>query len=83
MRRLIMTTAVVLATLGPVLADGLPLLLPPPQPAQSCMMTALQIGYLTGRREVAYANTEACLLFTHERGVQLPYYWLPPGRVLR
>jgi len=47
------------------------------------MMTALQMGYLTGRREVAYANTEACLLFTHERGVQLPYYWLPPGRVLR
>jgi len=78
-----MTTAVVLATLGPVLADGLPLLRPPPQPAQSCMMTALQMGYLTGRREVAYANTEACLLFTHERGVQLPYYWLPPGRVLR
>ena len=90
MRRLIIIAAAVLATLDPVLADGLLVpphqaypLPPPPQPAQSCMMTALQMGYLTGRREVAYANTEACLLFTHERGVQLPYYWLPPGRVLR
>jgi hypothetical protein len=55
MRRLIMTAAAVLATLGPVLADGrlvrphqaypLP---PPPQPSQSCLMTALQMGYLTG-----------------------------------
>jgi hypothetical protein len=66
-------------------ADGLPppRALPLPQPSQSCLMTALQMGYLTGRREVAYANTEACLMFTRERGVQLPYYWLPPGRVLR
>jgi hypothetical protein len=86
MRRLIMTAAAVLATLGPVLADGLLVPpqaypLPPPQPAQSCMMTALQMGYLTGRREVAYANTEACLMFTRERGVVLPYEWYgpPPG----
>jgi hypothetical protein len=44
-------------------------------------MTALQMGYLTGRREVAYANTEACLMFTRERGVVLPYEWYgpPPG----
>jgi hypothetical protein len=96
MRRLIMTMAAVLATLDPVLADGLrarpapagPL---PPQPSQSCLMTALQMGYLTGRREVAYANTEACLLFTRSRGAQLPYgyygpyvpsAWVPPGWVL-
>jgi hypothetical protein len=53
----------VLATLDPVLADGLrerpayPLP-PPPQPSQSCLMTALQMAYLTGRRELAYINTE-------------------------
>ena len=64
MRRLIITAAAVLATLGPVLADGLPVpphqaypLPPPPQPSQSCLMTALQMGYLTGRREVAYGST--------------------------
>ena len=86
--RLIMTTAAVLATLGPVLADGLPARPAPagplpPQPSQSCLMTALQMGYLTGRREVAYANTEACLAFTRSRGVMLPYdaprYYPPPG----
>jgi hypothetical protein len=90
MRRLIITTAAVLATFGPVLADGLLVpphqaypLPPPPQPSQSCLMTALQMGYLTGRREVAYANTEACLAFTRSRGVMLPYdaprYYPPPG----
>ena len=26
---------------------------PPQQPSQSCLMTALQMGYLTGSREVA------------------------------
>ncbi len=60
--------------------DGLPLppraVLPPLGGSQSCLMT-------TGRREVAYANTEACLLFTRERGVVLPYasprYYPPPG----
>jgi hypothetical protein len=66
-------------------ADGLPprQALPPPQPSQSCLMTALQMGYLTGRREVAYANTEACIAFTGARGVVLPYhaprYYPPPG----
>jgi hypothetical protein len=82
MRRLIMTAAAVLATLGPVLADGLLVpphqaysLPPPPQPSQSCLMTALLMGYLTGRREIAYANTEACIAFTRSRGVVLPYEW--------
>jgi hypothetical protein len=67
-------------------ADGLPprsAYPPPPQPSQSCLMTALQMGYLTGRREVAYANTEACIAFTRSRGVVLPYdaprYSPPPG----
>jgi hypothetical protein len=65
---------------------------PPPQPSQSCLMTALQLGYLTGRREVAYSATEACLLFTRSRGAVLPYgydgpyvpssYFVPPGWVL-
>jgi hypothetical protein len=100
MRRLMITAATILATLGPVLADGL--LVPPrtglypqpvPQPGSpSCLMTALQMGYLTGRREVAYANTEACLLFTRSRGAVLPYgyygpyvpsgYFVPPGWLL-
>jgi hypothetical protein len=79
----------------PARADGLPpppqAYPPPPQPSQSCLMTALQMGYLTGRREVAYANTEACLLFTRSRGAVLPYGyygpyvpsgWVPPGWVL-
>ena len=98
MRRLITTAAAVLATLGPVLADGqlvpphqahtLP---PPSQPSQSCLMTALQMGYLTGRREIAYSGTEACLLFTRSRGAVLPYgyygpyvpsSWVPPGWLL-
>ena len=82
MRRLTITAATVLATLGPVLANG-PLVpphqaypVPPPQqPSQSCLMTALQFGYLTGRREIAYANTEACIAFTRLRGVVLPYEW--------
>ena len=61
-------------------ADGLPppqaFPLPqPPQPSKSCLMTALQMGYLTGRREVAYANIEACIAFTRSRGVVLPYEW--------
>jgi hypothetical protein len=84
------TAAALLATLAPVLADGLPhqAYPPPPQPSQSCLMTALQMGYLTGRREVAYANTEACMLFAGSRGAVLPYAyygpyvpsgWVPPG----
>jgi hypothetical protein len=89
----------VLATLGPVLADGLLVpphqaypLPPPPQSSQSCLMTALQLGYLTGRREVAYTNTEACMLLRGSRGAVLPYgyygpyvppeYFAPPGWVL-
>ena len=54
----------------PVRADGLPppQAYPPPQPSQSCLMTALQLGYQTGRREVAYAATEACMLFAGSRG---------------
>ena len=79
----------------PAPADGLPpppQAYPPPQPSQSCLMTALQLGYQTGRREVAYAATEACLLFTRSRGAHLPYgyygpyvpsgYFVPPGWVL-
>ena len=56
----------------PAGADGLngP---PSPQGSQSCLMNALQLGYQTGRREVAYAATEACIAFTGARGVVLPY----------
>jgi hypothetical protein len=95
-------TAVIITVLAlallhtPARGDGLPLppraVLPPPQPSQSCLMTALQMGYLTGRREVAYANTEACMLFRGSRGVVLPYgyygpyvpsdYFVPPGWLL-
>jgi hypothetical protein len=62
-------------------ADGLPprpVYPPPPQPSQSCLMTALQLGYLTGRRELAYANTEACMQFAGSRGVVLPYGYYGP-----
>ena len=52
-------------------------------PRHALLLTALQMGYLTGRREVAYANTEACIAFTRSRGVVLPYdaprYYPPPG----
>ena len=85
MRRRIITAAAVLATLGPVLADGL--LVPPhqayplppsPQPSQACMMNALQLGYQTGRREVAYAATETCMAFAGSRGAVLPYGYYGP-----
>ena len=57
---------------GPARADGLPRQAYPlsPQPSQSCLMTALQMGYLTGRRELAYSATEACIAFTAARGIR-------------
>jgi hypothetical protein len=76
-------------------ADGLPprpvYPPPPPQPSQSCLMTTLQLGYLTGRREAAYSATEACMYFAGSRGAVLPYGyygpyvpsgWVPPGWAL-
>jgi hypothetical protein len=83
MRGIALATAVVAVVFTlfghPARGDGLP---PPPppsaRPSQSCLLTALQMGYLTGRREVAYANTEACLMFTRERGAWLPYGYPPP-----
>jgi hypothetical protein len=62
-----------------------------PQGSPSCLMTALQLGYLTGRRELAYSATEACMYFAGSRGVQLPYGfygpyvpsgWVPPDWAL-
>jgi hypothetical protein len=62
-----------------------------PRPSPSCTMTAIQLGYLTGRREIAYSGTEACMYFTGERGVTLPYGfygpyvpsgWVPPDWAL-
>ena len=50
---------------------------PLPAPSQSCMMTALQLGYQTGRREVAYAATEACMA-AGSRGAILPYGFYGP-----
>ena len=100
MRAISLAVIMVAALALPVGADGLngP---PPrqgvypqpvgPQGSPSCLMTALQMGYLTGRREVAYANTEACMLFARARGASLPYgfagpyvppHWVPPGWVL-
>ena len=93
MRRISLALAIMVVAL-PARADGLPpqaYTLPPPQGSPSCLMTALQLGYLTGRREVAYSATEACLLFTRSRGAVLPYGyygpyvpsgWVPPGWVL-
>ena len=49
------------------------------------------VGYLTGRREIAYSGTEACMYFAGSRGAVLPYGyygpyvpsgWIPPGWVL-
>jgi hypothetical protein len=92
-RRAIALAIMVIGLALPAHADGLPpQAYPPPQPSASCLMTALQMGYLTGRREVASANTEACLAFTRSRGAVLPYaytgpyvppgYFTPPGWVL-
>jgi hypothetical protein len=100
MKRSLTATAALLAALVPALADGL--LMPPRQaypvpvpaqgsPSQSCLMTALQLGYLTGRRELAYSATEACMVFAGSRGAVLPYGyygpyvpsgWVPPGWAL-
>jgi hypothetical protein len=60
-------------------------------PGRSCSQTALQLGYQTGRREIAYAGLEACAIFAGSRGFSLPYGfygpyvppgWVPPGWVL-
>ena len=95
-------TALVLMVVGlallnqPARADGLPPPRPgvypvPQQGSPSCLMTALQLGYLTGRRERAYSATEACMYFAGSRGAVLPYGyygpyvpsgWVPPGWVV-
>jgi hypothetical protein len=74
---------------GPRMQPGIyPVPVAPPPGSPSCMMTALQLGYLTGRREIAYSGTEACMYFTGARGAVLPYGfygpyvpsgWIPPG----
>ena len=50
-----------------------------------CLQAAQQLAYTTGRRELAYAATEACIYFTGARGVVLPYGfygpYVPPGMV--
>jgi hypothetical protein len=62
--RRISLALVIMVVALPARADGLPPQAyppPPPQGSPSCLMTALQLGYLTGRREFAYSGTEACL----------------------
>ena len=63
----------------------------PQQGSPSCLMTALQLGYLTGRRELAYSASEACMYFAGSSGAHLPYGyygpyvpsgWVPPGWAL-
>ena len=91
-------TAIIMMTAFAILnhsahADGLPprsAYPPPPQALQSCLMTAIQLGYQTGRKEVAYAATEACIA-AGAPGAILPYgyygpyvppdYFTPPGWV--
>jgi hypothetical protein len=101
MRTISLAVIMVVALALPARADGLNGPPPrqgvypvpvPPQGSPSCLMTALQLGYLTGRREVAYSATEACMLFAGSRGAVLPYGyygpyvpaggWVPPGWVL-
>jgi hypothetical protein len=78
----------------PQAQNGNPGLYPQPVPLQrpgrSCLMTALQLGYQTGRNELAYAGMEACAIFAGSRGFGLPYGyygpyvppgWVPPGWV--
>jgi hypothetical protein len=94
MRTISLALAIMVLAL-PAHADGLnggvyPMLVGP-QGSPSCLMNALQLGYQTGRREVAYAATEACMLFAGSRGAVLPYGyygpyvpsgWVPPGWAL-
>lgn len=70
---------------------------PPPQamrgpapPPSSCTLTAIQLAYQTGRRDLAYLGAEACIA-AGERGVTLPYgyygpfvppQYFPPGWVI-
>jgi hypothetical protein len=97
MRRSSLAAIMVAALALPACADGLngpPGVYPVPVPQQgspSCLMTALQLGYLTGRRELAYSASEACMVFTGSRGAVLPYGfygpyvpsgWVPPGWAL-
>jgi hypothetical protein len=51
---------------------------PRPQGSPGCLQTAQQLGYLTGRRELAYSATEACMYFTGARGVVMPYGFYGP-----
>jgi hypothetical protein len=83
------TIAIALALAGPALADGVrgppgpppgppPLeAYPTPLPAQSCIMTAIQLAYQTGRRELAYVGGEHCLAAGH-RGFVMPYGYYGP-----
>lgn len=50
---------------------------PPPIPSSSCTMTAIQLAYQTGRRELAYLGAEHCIA-AGERGVVLPYGYYGP-----
>jgi hypothetical protein len=96
MRRILLALAIMVVAL-PVRADGPPLrqgVYPVPvgpQGSPSCLMTALQLGYLTGRRELAYSASEACMVFAGSRGAVMPYGyygpyvpsgWVPPGWAL-
>jgi len=75
----------------PVMRPGL-YPVPVARPASpSCIQSAIQLGYLTGRREIAYSGTEACMFFAGSRGAVLPYGfygpyvpagWVPPGWVI-
>jgi hypothetical protein len=76
---------------GPPMRQGVYPVPVGPQGSPSCLMTALQLGYLTGRRELAYSASEACMFFAGSRGVVLPYGyygpyvpsgWVPPGWAL-
>jgi hypothetical protein len=98
MRRTLLALAIMVVAL-PAHADGLngpprmqpglyPQAVPLQQPGSSCMMTALQLGYQTGRREIAYSGIEACMAFAGSRGAVMPYGyygpyvpsgWVPPG----
>lgn len=72
---LMATAALAVAMVLPAHADGpppLPVIVPPPPivqlpPTQSCIETAIALGYLTGSARVGIAAVEACRIYAPVR----------------
>ena len=86
MKTLLIAAALFIAV--PAHADGLlvppplPVIVPPPPvvqlpPTQSCVETAIQLGYQTGQARVGLAAVEACRFYAPVRIPQA--YYGPPA----